>query len=155
MSFHSKKLLQSNASFAAATYDSLVLCPSQERRRDCDEIWSETEGPRQLLNVLASFHFVSRLEKPFSPHVKWSCTCPRFWKWCICPHSVLMTLFTDKNFVLPGILDERRLEKHDNARAAAKAFAIAQRDEEKEQDKRVLCEDGRQPKSVQQSRSAP
>ena len=52
-----------------------------------------------------------------------------------------MTVLTNKRFSLPGELDERRLCKHDNARAAAKTFAVQMREKEKRRRKRALFTD--------------
>ena len=66
------------------------------------------------------------------------CTCQPFWKFGICKHAVAFTVLTDKNFSLPAELDERKLEKHDNARTAARAFAIGQRRKDIERRKRAM-----------------
>jgi hypothetical protein len=107
-------------------------------RKMCDEIWSPKHGPRKLLDVIACFHHVARMDEPYSEHVGFMCTCQPFWKFGICKHAVAFTVLTDKNFSLPAELDERKLEKHDNARTAARTFAIGQRIKDIERRKRAM-----------------
>ncbi len=117
--------------------EALILMTTKELKM-CNQMWSAEHGPRKLLDLVDCFHPASRMETQYSQHVRYVCTCPTFWKIVICKHVVAFTLMTDKNFSLPPHLDERRLEKHDNARAAAKAFAVGKRKKDVESRKRAL-----------------
>ena len=97
-------------------------------------------GPRKLTDVIHYFHHAGAMETLYSQHVGYVCTCPPFWRFAICKHSVALTVLTSTEFELPGVLDERSLEKHDNARASAKAFAVGVRKREVESRKQSLLE---------------
>ena len=101
----------------------------------CDKI-----GPRKLTDVIYYFHHASAMETPNSKHVGYVCTCPAFLRFAICKHSVALTVLTSTEFELPGELDERSLEKHDNARASAKAFAVGVRKREVQARKQLMLE---------------
>ena len=118
-------------------YEALVLGNSKERKL-CDKLYSEEHGPKRFLDLVRCFHHISCLDTPFSEHVGYVCTCPVFFKMAICKHAIALTVLTNKNFTLPPPLDEHPLEKHDNARAAARAFAVAQRKKEVESWKGIL-----------------
>ena len=107
-------------------YECLVLGQSKDRKL-CDILISPEHGPRKLLDAISCFHHVSKLTSPFSEHVGYVCSCPDGWKHGVCKHAIAMTILTDANFILPAYLDERPLDKYDNARKAAKAFAVGER----------------------------
>ena len=118
----------------AALYATLILGKGKDRRL-CDKM-----GPLKLTDVIHYFHHAGAMEKAYSNHVAYLGTCPPFWRFGICKHAVALTVLTSTEFELPGELDERSLEKHDNARASAKAFAVGVRKREVESRKQSLLE---------------
>ena len=107
-------------------------------------------GPRKLTDVIHYFHHTGAMNKANSNLVAYLCTCPAFWKFGICKHAVAMTALTSTEFELPGELDERSLEKHDNARASAKAFAVGVRKREAQARKQSMLESDYEEEEPQQ-----
>ena len=103
-------------------FETLVLLDNRDMKK-MDTLLSVENGPRRLVDLLSSFHYCTHIDTPLSAQVPFKCTCPNFWKFAICIHSVAITALTSKCFELGCELDERRLQKHKSLKAESKQHA--------------------------------
>jgi len=90
-----------------------------------------------ILNNTQYFHHARILNSPWAKHAKWCCTCKDCFKNCICVHSLILSLMSDK-IEIPEMLDERQLARSYNAKKQAREFAGACRAQECERERELI-----------------
>ena len=55
----------------------------------------------EILKTLSYFHVVALLDKPWSSFIRYSCSCPEFYKSGACEHSILTSLMVDRSIEVP------------------------------------------------------
>jgi hypothetical protein len=121
-------------------FETLVLLDNRDMKK-MDTLLSVENGPRRLVDLLASFHFCTHIDTPLSAQLHFKCTCPDFWRDAMCIHSVAMTALTSKGFELSCELDERRLPKHRSLQAEAKQHAQRLRTKDMERRRAIFMSD--------------
>ena len=69
-----------------------------------------------ILDNTQYFHTCSILNSPWAQHEQWCCTCKECYKYGICEHTLMMSIFID-NVSVPDELDERILQRKENTRS--------------------------------------
>ena len=75
-----------------------------------------------ILNNTQYFHTCSILNSPWAMHAQWCCTCKECYKYGICEHTLMMSIFIDKVSV-PDELDKRMLQRKKNNKVKARKFS--------------------------------
>jgi len=77
---------------AADKYRSLLTTPSYSADLDI----------HQVLDILESFHQVELLRHPWSKEQYYKCSCPDCHRDGVCDHSVMFSMFVEKNICVPA-----------------------------------------------------
>jgi hypothetical protein len=64
----------------------------------------------EILRALSHYHVVALLDKPWSSIIKYSCSCPEFYKCGACEHAILTSMMVDRSIEVPLIHCTRKPE---------------------------------------------
>ena len=93
-----------------------------------------------ILNITQYFHTCSILNSPWAKHAQWCCTCKECYKYGICEHTLMISIFIDKESV-PDELDERMLQRKENTKVKARKFSERMEEKDVERQKRLIFEE--------------
>ena len=93
-----------------------------------------------MLNATQYFYSCSPLAEPWALHAQWYCTCKPCFKNCICVHTFMLSLISERRIVISDELDERAIPKKQSTKSAAKEFAGVCKEKEDDRKKRLIFE---------------